>query len=142
MTRIELKDTGMDAIIKMAGGNPGAMMAMGEIMEKHDEIDPQAALGGMGAIMLLDTWGVYGTGIYVLFNDKCNRDVRQILMLMRATQLGFFPHTKLQEMAHDQMREINLSDEEWEELDKKVCDQLSEFKRPDEKKPLNHLPCP
>lgn len=80
--------------------------------------------------MILDTWGIYGTDIYVLWNDKCNRDVRQMLMLMRATQLGIFSHTKLQEMAADQMRQVNLSDEEMAELDEKVCERLEDFARP------------
>lgn len=130
MSRLDLSDTGMDVIIKMADGNPGAITAMMAIMEKHDEIDPQAIMGGMGAIMILDTWGIYGTEIYILWNDKCNRDVRQMLMLMRATQMGMFSHTKLKEMAADQMREVNLSDEEMAELDEKVCEQLEDFARP------------
>lgn len=46
MSRLELSDTGMDVIIKMADGNPGAITAMMAIMEKHDEIDPQAVMGG------------------------------------------------------------------------------------------------
>ena len=130
MSRLDLSDTGMDVIIKMADGNPGAITAMMAIMEKHDEIDPQTIMGGMGAIMILNTWGIYGTEIYILWNDKCNRDVRQMLMLMRATQMGMFSHTKLKEMAADQMREVNLSDEEMAELDEKVCEQLEDFARP------------
>ena len=130
MSRLELSDTGMDVIVKMADGNPGAITAMADIMANHEEIDPQAVMGGLGAIMILDTWEIYGTDIYVLWNDKCNRDVRQMLMLMRATQLGLFSHTKLQEMAGDQMRQVNLSDEEMAELDEKVCEQLEDFARP------------
>lgn len=86
-------------------------------------------MGGIGAVMILDTWEIYGTDIYVLWNDKCNRDVRQMLMIMRATQLGFFSHERLQEMASDQMRQINLTDEEWEDLDNKVCERLEDFAR-------------
>jgi hypothetical protein len=130
MSRLELSDTGMDVIVKMADGNPGAITAMMDILEKHDEIDPQAILGGMGAIMILDTWEIYGTDIYVLWSDKCNRDVRQMLMLMRATQLGIFSHINLKEMAADQMRQVNLSDEEMAGLDEKVCEQLKDFARP------------
>jgi hypothetical protein len=127
MARIKLNDTSMDALVKMAEGNPGAVVAMTEIMKKHNEIDPQAAMGGLGAILLLDTWEIYGTDIYILYNNKCNRDIRKMLMLMRAVQLGYFPETRLKEMAHDQMMRINLTDEEWKALNEKVCNRLSEF---------------
>jgi hypothetical protein len=129
-SRITLSDTGMDVLTKMAEGNPGALTAMMEILEKHDQIDPQAMMGGLGAILILDTWDIYGSSIYVLFSDKCNRDVRKMLMLMRATQLGFFPHEKLQAMAADQARQVDLTDEEFNELDRKVCDRLDEFAKP------------
>ena len=127
MSKITLNDTGMTAIVKMSEGNIGATTTMMEIIQKHNKIDPQAVMGGLGAIMILDTWEIYGADIYILFNDKCNRDVRKMLMLMRATQLGFFSHIKLKEMAHDQMRKINLTEEEFKELDNKVCAKLTEF---------------
>lgn len=127
MSRIELTDTGMDALVKMAEGNPGAIQAMMDIMEKHDQIDPQAAMGALGAIMILDTWEIYGTDIYILYNDKCGRDVRKMLMIMRATQLGMFSHAKLKEMAADQMRSVDISDEEWQGLDDQVCERLEDF---------------
>ena len=33
-------------------------------------------------------------------------------------------------MAADQMRQINLTDEEWNDLDEKVCEELERFARP------------
>lgn len=128
-SRIELTDSGQDILVKMAEGNPGALTAMLDILQKHESIDPQAMLGGIGAIMILDTWGIYGSSIYVLWSDKCGRDTRKMLLLMRATQLGLFPQTRLQEMAEDQGRKINLAAEEWADLDAKVCEQLTEFKK-------------
>lgn len=129
MSKIQMEDTVMEIIAKMSDGNPGAINTMMIIMQEHDKIDPQAFLGGMGAIMMLDTYEIYGADIYVLFNDKCNKDVRKMLMLMRATQLGFFSMGKLKELAADHSRQNNLTEEEWKELDDKVCDQLAEFKR-------------
>ena len=83
-----------------------------------------------GFLIMLDEWGIYGTNIYILWNDKCGRDTRKMLMLIRAVQLGKFSHEKLIQMAGDQKREINLSDDEFDELDKIVCDELEEFERP------------
>jgi len=129
MSRIELTDTTMDAIIKMVDGNPGAISALMDIMAKHDEIDPQAIMGGIGAVIMLDTWEIYGTDIYILFNDKCNRDVRKMLMIMRACQMGNFSHSKLKDMASDQMGKINLTDDEWKEQDDWVCNRLEDFQK-------------
>jgi len=129
MSRIDLTDNGMDILIKMADGNPGAISAMTTILKEHDAIDPQAVMGGIGTILILDTWEIYGSDIYVLFNDKCGCDVRRLLMLMRATQLGFFSHSKLQQMAADQARKINLTEDEFKALDDQVCNQLKDFKK-------------
>ena len=128
-SRLELTDTFMDAVVKMSEGNPGATMAIMDIMTRHEEIDPQAAMGGMGALFSLDTWGIYGTDVYILYSDVCGRDVRTMLMLMRATQLGMFPHSRLQELASDQSRQNLITAEELADLDAKVCEQLDEFKK-------------
>ena len=129
MSRIELTDDTQDILVKMSEGNPGALSAMMEILKHGEEIDPQGFMGAMGSILILDTWGIYGTDIYVLWSDKCKRDVRQMLMLMRATQLGFFPNSRLKEMASDQMRQVNLDETEWDELDNKVCERLDGFQK-------------
>ena len=127
MIRITLEDNVASSIMKMSEGNTGALTAMMEIMDKHNSIDPQASMGGLGAIMTLDTWDIYGSHIYILFNDKCDRDVRKMLMIMRATHLGNFSHVKLKQMAADEMREITLTAEEWQEQDDYVCSRLDDF---------------
>lgn len=129
MSRIVLTDNLISAMTKMSDGNPGALSAMMAIYEAHDEIDPQVVMGGLGAILSLDTYEIYGTDIYILFNDKCGRDPRKMLMIMRATQLGLFSQSKLNKMAADQARSVDLTDEEWKDLDDKVCAQLDGFKR-------------
>ena len=67
--------------------------------------------------------------IYIIWNDKCQRDARKVAVLLRAVQLGILPVLKLKSMAEDQMRQVDLSGEEWEEIDTKVCDQLKCFQR-------------
>ena len=130
MNRITLKDDALSMMVKMAEGNPGAITAMAEIIKHHNDIDPQSMLGGLGEIMMLDEYGIYGTDIYILWNDKCGRDVRLVCVIMRAVQLGFFPKTRLCEMAHDQTRSINLTEEEFTGLDNKVCERLDDFAKP------------
>jgi hypothetical protein len=123
---IKLNKT-QSVLMKMSEGNPGALTTMMQIMMEHDNIDPQAMMGGMGVILLFDTFQIYGSSIYILFNDQCNRDVRELLMLMRATQLGLFSSRNLKQIADDQMGKHLLSKEQMDELDKKVCEQLEQF---------------
>ena len=78
-SRIELTDSTVSALTKMSDGNPGAASAMVEIIQKGGKIDPDSAMGGLGAILSLDTHRIYGTDIYVLFSDICDKDVAKML---------------------------------------------------------------
>ena len=129
MSRIELTDNTISSIIKMSEGNPGAATALSAIAKKANEIDPQSAFGSLAGILSLDTYEIYGSSIYVLFNDKCGRDVRSMLLLLRAVQLGFKSQSWLKELAEDQRGQHNISDEQWAEIDDKVCSQLVDFQR-------------
>lgn len=129
MSRIGLKDSTTDLIVKMAEGNPGAVSAIVYILEGGSRIDPQAAMGGMGKVLLLDTWEIYGEDIYTLWNDKCERSLRKMLILMRSCQLGNFSNSKLKAMASDKERKINLTEDEWKEHDDFVCGKLDQFEK-------------
>ena len=131
MSRINLSGNITMSIIKMVEGNPGAITAIMDLVEKHDSIDPQSFFGPLGVLIALDTFEIYGTDIYILYNDKCQKDARKTIMLLRAVQLGLLPVAKLKEMARDQMRKINLTEEEFESLDKQVCEQLEDFAKPE-----------
>jgi len=129
MSKLDQQDTTMDILVKMSDGNPGAIGALMEIMNTADRIDPQAADSGLGHILLLDEYEIYGTDIYILYNDKCDRNVRKLLVLIRGVQLGFLRKETLKTMASDQTRSTNLTDEEFEDLDKKVCKTLVGFSK-------------
>jgi hypothetical protein len=88
MSRIELTDSIMDMAIKMSEGNPGAINAMMELYINNEKIDPQDAFGPFGKLLLLDTFGIYGTDIYVLWSDICDREVVKMIAVLRACQLG------------------------------------------------------
>ncbi len=128
MSRIGLTDNIVDVVAKMADGNPGACIALLEIIKHGKEIDPQSVMGGLGAVLSLDTLGVYGTDIYILYNDQCKKDVRELLMLLRANQLGFVGSSEIKAVASDQMNEIRFSKKEMDEFDERVCKELKTFK--------------
>lgn len=102
MSKIQLTDNGMDVMFKMSEGNPGALTALMEIFKDCEAIDPDSALGAMGSVLLLDNWNIYGTDIYVLWSDVCERSTVKMLAVIRACQLGLFSSDILKDAAHRQ----------------------------------------
>ena len=127
MTIITGSDSVMDVVVKMSKGNPGAAVTLAEILTMAPIIDPENMLGGLGTILFFDSCGIYGTDIYVLWNDQCDRNTRELIMLMRAVQFGYFSERKLQAIAGDQMRSNLLTQEEMDELNGKVMEFLPTF---------------
>jgi hypothetical protein len=128
-SKITMGDSVLDILTKMSDGNPGAVVALSETISRNAEVDPDALMGSLNTLMLLDTWGIYGADIHVLYKDKCGCDVVKMIMLVRATQLGLFPHERLKELASDHMYKINLSEEEMKDLHNQVCERLENFAR-------------
>lgn len=79
MGRIQLTDTGMDIVVKMCDGNPGAMTVLMELMKKKD----------FPSILSLDSHEIYGTDIYVLWNDICDRNLDHLRAVLAASMIGF-----------------------------------------------------
>ncbi len=129
MGKLTLDDTIIDIVSKISAGNPGCLATLVRLVKEHDEIDPEAMLGAVGMMMTFDDMEIYGTDIYILLGDKCGGDMRRFIMMMRAIQLGFLSQSKVIEMAKDQMRKINLTEEEFIALDDKVCAELVQFKK-------------
>ena len=86
--RLELGDTAVTAVVKMAEGNPGAVMVLAQMFNKGAKIDPDSALGGFGPVLDLDALGIYGSRIWMLYKDVCGEDIVKTLAVLRAHQLG------------------------------------------------------
>lgn len=97
MTRLTSDMTIKDMIIKMSGGNPGAMQFVTGCIERAAQIDPTSALGAFGPIMLADTLEIYEHRLYGLWNDICDRDFTKAIGLIRACQLGIISKLDLNE---------------------------------------------
>ncbi|MFZ2432508.1 MAG: hypothetical protein WAW57_15320 [Lutibacter sp.] len=129
MSKINLSDSTMDIVLKMSEGNPGAMNAIMQMLDsKSNEIDPDAFMGGVLKVLALDTLGIYGSDIYVLHNDICDRDMIKMFAVLRAHQLGFLNGSVLADACHKQdysgKQMIDV-----EKLYKQVIDELPNFKR-------------
>lgn len=120
MGRIKLSDTTTQAIIKMSEGNPGATVAIATIIKTPDAVPIQVSLSPMDIIIMLDAWEIYGSDIHALFKYKCKGRVHRLLMLITATYLGFFPELEIKKMAADHDSKINITDDKWQEISKKV----------------------
>lgn len=126
MTKLNLEDTTKDIIIKMSEGNPGAMTAIMDIFQNGTKIDPDD-LFGMGSILMLDTFGIYGSNIYILWNDVCKKNTRDLILLTRACQLGFLSDKILQQKSKEDYS--SFTEEEWNDMNEKVCNRLPNFKK-------------
>jgi len=88
MAKIGLTDSTVDVLFKMSEGNPGALQVIMGILEQGDKIDPENAFGGLGTVMLLDTYEIYGPRIYMLCSDCCRKDLVAVFTMVRAVQMG------------------------------------------------------
>jgi len=79
-TRLELTDTAKDIVVKMSEGNPGAIQCIMIML-----MEP---IGLIRFILPLDTLGIYGSKIYMLWNDSCNRDIAKVNKVLEAWRTG------------------------------------------------------
>lgn len=126
MSKITLADNVMSAVIKMCEGNPGVMTALMEIIKCSKQVDPDDFMGGLGKILALDTLEIYGTNIYVLWNDICDRNTSKMIAVLRANQLGFISDQILKDACHRQDRSGRKTIPV-EELYSKVVERLPRF---------------
>ena len=75
----------MCLIIAMSEGNPGAVTCMMKMIEKTDWY---GELDGVVLILYLDTIGIYGSQIYMLWNDCCDRNLEKLELVLRNFQMG------------------------------------------------------
>ncbi len=125
MSKIQLTDTAPDILVKMSEGNHGAVSVLIRMLKEGEAIDPQSFMGGLGAILGLDTHRIYGSKIWMLYKDVCGQDLVKMMAVLRACQLG-----KLTERAM-----LHAIDNRGEGLDlveilETVKAELEEFDRP------------
>ena len=74
-TRLTSEMSIKEAIIEMSEGNPGALTCMMEMIDSN----PMAMLD----ILYFDSLGIYGSKIYMLWNDCCDRDMNKLNETLR-----------------------------------------------------------
>ncbi|MCK9185071.1 MAG: hypothetical protein M0Q16_06830 [Candidatus Cloacimonetes bacterium] len=120
--RITGNDSIMDIMVKLSEGNPGGLTVCMNAFKNCATIDPIGALGGLGPMLALDTLGIYGARIWMLYKDVCHERLPYLLAMLRGWQLGFLSESTLN----------HAIDNRGEGLDKnaiaaKVCERIPEF---------------
>lgn len=87
-TKIELTDSTFDALYKLSEGNPGGLTVLVETMKVNTQIDPDCAFAEIGPMLSLDSYGIYGSDIWVLYKNCCGQNIKNFLAVLRALQLG------------------------------------------------------
>jgi hypothetical protein len=85
-----------DAVAKIAEGNIRAAVCIMDLMKHSEEIDPLSYLKVIGPVMLLDSLGIYGPNVWVIFKDVCEQNHARMLAVLRATQLGMLSSEALE----------------------------------------------
>lgn len=97
MARLELTDSSPSIFMKMSEGNPGAISVLLQCAEKAPTIDPSNLFGGLYPVLLLDSYGVYGPNIWVLYKDVCGEHIGKMIAVLRSVQLGITPEYVIQD---------------------------------------------
>ena len=121
-SKIELTDSIQDVLVKMSEGNPGALTVCLEILKHGEKIDPDNAMGGLGAILSLDTLQLYGAKIWMLYKDVCGKELPQMLAVLRGHQLGHVTDAQIHHAVENYGDGINVAD-----LCAKVVERLPKF---------------
>jgi hypothetical protein len=77
--------------------------------------------------MLLDSLGIYGPNVWVIFKDVCEQNHARMLAVLRATQLGMLSSEALLEVSNRQYRNEGNKTIDVAELYFKVKDFLEDF---------------
>ena len=120
--RITGNDTTESMLKKMSEGNPGGLRVCMDILTHTPKFDPTNAIGGIGPILLLDTLGIYGSRIWMLYKDVCGERLPYCLATIRGFQLGIVSKADLNYAIDNYGDGINV-----EEIAAKVCERIPEF---------------
>ena len=88
MAKISLFDTPVKIITEMSEGNPGAMTVVMQLMDLGNKGEFKA----ITTLLFLDTLEVYGSRLYMLWNDCCDRDINVMMDIVKQVQQGSRSH--------------------------------------------------
>ena len=109
-TRIKLDDTMMDIFCKMSDGNPGALSVCFQLQSETSKIDPVAVMPEVINLLGLDTLGIYGPRIWMLYKDFCKEDIVNVMAVLRAHQFGLLRESEINHAIDNWGEGVDLED--------------------------------
>lgn len=94
-SRLRLEDDLLTMMTKMSEGNPGGLTVLMQLLKDSPRIDPDAAMGPLAHIFNLDSYGIYGSHIWILFKDICGQDITKTITVLRSVQMGLLSQSKV-----------------------------------------------
>lgn len=125
--RIELGNDLENIFAKLSDGNSDALRVCLEIFRKTTSIDPYI-LGGFGYLFYLDTFGIYGSRIWMLYKDICGESLVDMLGLLKAVRFEYLSKSVLDHAIDNCGDGLDVQD-----YVKKVKEKLPKFGSADEK---------
>jgi hypothetical protein len=107
--KIRLSDSFSDVLVKMSEGNPGALNVCMDILNKGAKIDPDCP-DPMLLILDLDTMGIYGSKIWMLYKDVCGMNLAKTIAITRAYQLGLLSAQRIHFTIENNGKDIDLDE--------------------------------
>ena len=81
---IKTMDTMVERVVSLSKGNPGALNCLLSLIDNSKS----EGLPYDFSLRVFENLGISGTDIYVLWSDICDRDSKDTLSVLRATELG------------------------------------------------------
>lgn len=100
MARITILDDAKSALVKICEGNPGAINACCRMIKEGAAVYPY--VDGWEYIILLDTLEIYGSDIYVLWSDICQRDTQKMIAALKVAKIDAYKADVLKDACHRQ----------------------------------------
>lgn len=101
MSRFTVDMSTFQLVAAMADGNPGAVTVMAQLYKYGPIIDPDA-WSPAAHLLALDDMEIYGPSIWILFKDRCESNVVNVLTLLRCQQLGLLKTEDIQLAAKEE----------------------------------------
>lgn len=90
MSRINLLDTMEETIVNFSEGNPGALQTLMELFK----LDPNKMFQNL---LTLDRMELYGSKIYMLWNDCCDRKIEKVNKIIKLYRSGKIKQSDIEE---------------------------------------------
>lgn len=87
--------------IMLAEGNPGAINVIANLCKHYESLDPYNVFKEMAPLVFFAEQDITGPAIWMLYKDVCKEDLKNVVIVMRAYQMGLLSAEELKERVHN-----------------------------------------